>query len=663
MYAKVLACMYAEVQKCGAATDNTHGFSAANEAQGQFLDAILSWGTTKAIIEFISMYKHQAKTDPSYRPRLESAEDSLQRRNVQTAAVYLSRAPQSNQENMTSGESIIPSLATRFEGSENSLFPVDQMLKFLTDSNRAEISTADSTQDSLNYSFRVESDVLHNALAMLNVMKGRQEEALQHYIYLGSINSARSIEDVESAAIRSVINKTAHPTEITKYLFVLHFIEKHHLHQCLLDVNFVPHSDTALLSLSRLVGLNHLGEFLVEHCVAPQQSYRSKTVTSRVASDKTEGERRGTLPLDLVAERLESNSTLLLWYLHLIFLRRPELYIRFPNTANPPESITNLHRKALRLYITHAEGNRNSAFALRGIEAYRVADAETPLLAFLKVRVSYCCMISLVYLRILTSLCLCTHILLFHNSVSSQNTALCCITIQTVLPLGGISPIEAVNLLEAERGKEGSDVGTFALELAYVKEQFGGDSEVEAKDILELYLRGTQCPMLAVSYAQRAVDYTSILWQILIESCLDNSVEGRSMASDGSLFGSLLEAAALSGADLAMLVNQIPPGMAVEGLRPRLVSAVADYRLKLQMHKSSSSIAQEENVELLRDLAHRSRRGIRSSWDGVASSQAATQVFVLPTVPDKSEINATVRKLRDCEHRDRYRLSISLPIR
>jgi vacuolar protein sorting-associated protein 41 len=232
-----------------------------------------------------------------------------------------------------------------------------------------------------------------------------------------------------------------------------------------------------------------------------------------------------------------------------------------------------------------------------------------------------------------------------------------------VLPLGGITPAEVTKLLEAERNKDNNS-STFALELAFVKEQFGEDTEAEAREILELYLKGTKCLMLAVSYTQRAIDYTPILWQMLIENCLSNSTAAEISASaDGSLFGSLLEAAALSGADLAKLVNQIPPGMAIEGLRPKLVAAVADYRLKLQMHQSSSSIAHDEKIDLLRELAHRSRRGVRSNWNMDPVLQKSMEGAEKPKGNDGNDVKILAKTLLSVERRDCYRLSFLLPMR
>lgn len=240
--------------------------------------------------------------------------------------------------------------------------------------------------------------------------------------------------------------------------------------------------------------------------------------------------------------------------------------------------------------------------------------------------------------------------------------------------MGGIRPDEARRLLEAERtgNKQGlqSDIVQyphhFATELAYVIERFGKGTEEDAKQILDLYLNGSKSLMLAVSYAQRNTAYSSELWTILIDHCL-NSAQADGDAKDGSLFGSLLECAALSGADLAHLVTQIPQGMNVEGLRPRLVAAVADYRWKLKMHEAASSIGTNERVVLLRELAHRSRRGTRFSSEQMATDTEEPSPFASAAPGDAADNDETQDQPNmaslPMERPNRYRLSFAVPIR
>ena len=139
--------------------------------------------------------------------------------------------------------------------------------------------------------------------------------------------------------------------------------------------------------------------------------------------------------------------------------------------------------------------------------------------------------------------------------------------------------------------------------------------------------------MLAVLFAQRTKSYSSKLWEKLISHCLlKSSMEKTSDGSfSGLLFGSLLEAAALSGADLSNLVAQIPKGMQVEGLRPRLIAAVADYRLKLQLHSKSNEITNFELKALLLESTRRYRRGMRCENSIVTACQSPFENSVATT--------------------------------
>ena len=200
----------------------------------------------------------------------------------------------------------------------------------------------------------------------------------------------------------------------------------------------------------------------------------------------------------------------------------------------------------------------------------------------------------------------------------------------------------------------------FALERAHLLDLNSSQTEEISKQILELYLLGARSLMLSVSYAQRTTSYSSVLWARLIDFCLSATEESETVRSDGSLFGSLLEAAALSGADLAKLVQQIPMGMGIEGLRPRLVAAVADYRMKLQLHQSSASIADTEKKDLLLELNHRLRRGMlfmpdrtNEKWNRVGSE--TTEVEAMPL-----DNGHRLRRTRD---RHRYRLTYTMALR
>jgi len=583
VYAQALGKMLEEVEdmRNGDAPDIANRL--AKEAERHFLNTLVAWGTTKTLKEHVKLYEYQSSLDDNFEGMLHLATESLNRRNEQTAVGYLE---------LSSGPSVPAEIggqsSRRAHASDtmDSLYQVDDLIATLA-RRTTFVKTNGGADDSSSVSMapvasdRINSSIALEALAKLYMMKGSHDEALKCYLVLGALHAPSSLEEIEEKALAAV-NETsdAYSTETTSpYAFILNLIERHHLHQYLLESNFLPESlnTSPICALIRLVGLEAMADFLVQHCIAPQQARGTADASASPIfargskSCKTRGERRGTLPLDLVTDQLSGSPKLFHWYLHLIFVRKPEVYVKFPNTANPPTVIVNLHKKHLDLYIKYAGPNRDSAKALAGVEAYRVAEKSTPLLSFMK----------------------------------------------TILPLGTIGPMEIGRKLEIER--RGGAGGILALELAYFMENYGEDSLSEAKLIIDLYLSGAQSLMLAVAYAQRNKTHSPMLWESLINHCLpghggvgDHSMAATaaSKAVDGSLFGSLLEAAALSGADLAKLVEQIPQGMQVEGLRPRLVAAIADYRLKVQLHRTSSKIAVKEKGLLFQEATIRSRRGM-----------------------------------------------------
>ena len=177
--------------------------------------------------------------------------------------------------------------------------------------------------------------------------------------------------------------------------------------------------------------------------------------------------------------------------------------------------------------------------------------------------------------------------------------------------------------LESYRaGDSGSPV--FARELAFVIETFGQGSIEDAKEILQLYLQGAKNLFLAVAFAQRSAKYSSVLWDMLVEHCTtpDPANGPNQNSALGARFGALLEAAAHTGADLASLVSRIPEGMSIEGLRPKLIGAITDYRYKVKIHEEVDHMLMDDKVSILRELSHLSRRGERIEAEDEGGKQS-----------------------------------------
>ena len=132
---------------------------------------------------------------------------------------------------------------------------------------------------------------------------------------------------------------------------------------------------------------------------------------------------------------------------------------------------------------------------------------------------------------------------------------------------------------------------------------------------------------MAVAFAERNTMYSSLLFDILVGHCTtpDPTSDVVQNSTTGALFGNLLEAAAHTGSDLASLVSRIPEGMSIEGLRPKLIAAVKDYRYKVKLHENVDGLLVEDKVSILRELNNVSRRGERLFLDEITREATDTR--------------------------------------
>ena len=624
------------------------------EAAKQFLESLTSFGPTKVAKEYIQLYKwsrEQQSVDKVTTESLKGVEVALQRRYMQTAAVYM-KFPVTDVSYDLSG----PRYDAQKDDTQDSLFDVPRMVAVVAPRAPLVLLPHETTgaeepdKTSLPHLLAPNNLVSLEAMARLRMMQGKYDLALKCYLAIGACHSTDSLESFEKQAI-DIVHEVRTESDVERisigsfsYDFVVCLIERHHLNQLLLQEDFVLATDSKLFSplfaLLRLVGLQRLGNFLIQHCVSPDFSYddaASKPPESlknpkRLGDEPQDASGREPLPIDKIAKQLESSPAILYWYLHLVFTKRPELYVKFPNNAVPPKEVTSLHRKHFQLYVDLAGELGISYKALAMTEKYNAEAMTTPLLSFLKAS----------------------------------------------LPLGGLLPIDARRELEIRRSKasdgddeDDSDNGNatstsssplFALELAYVVENYSDQTENEAMGILNLYLMGARSLMLSVLYTQRQKQHSSLLWDRLLTYCTSKS-------TDGALFGELLEAAAHSGADLSRLVERIPQGMDVEGLRPRLVAAVADYRMKLEIYEVAKEAGMEEEISLMREIAQRSRRGVRYFLgERVKTFAELIQEMSLETqgaIGEKivEDIPTTLPALKIKSRQTHHRLAYSLPRR
>jgi hypothetical protein len=451
VYECVLEKMFLEIEDLsssptsGSSIDSGRLVRLDQEAGIHFLESLLAWGPTKTLKEYIKLHKRsreRRKGDGDGSKSivdgfLKTVEVALQRRYLQTAAGYLN-FPIPLEEQSRTLEVGAPRYEAHKDDSQDALYRIDRILKWVAP--RAPLvalpeeilETEETNAYALPpYALPPNNQTCLESMARLRMMQNRYDLALQCFLAIGACHSPRSLDELEKAAV-DVVNGVADPNTLSKpilvgsssYEYVLGIIEFHHLHQLLLDKDFIQSTADSekksfipLLALLRLVGLQSMGEFLMEHCVSAEFSSFERPAKHDESEDAV---RRETLPIDRVAEQLEFSPALLHWYLHLVFSNKPELYVKFPNNSIPPKTVTELHRKHFKLYVDFAGDAKDSAKSLSGTEKYKIEAKTTPLLSFLKVGfslVNVACPVSLYSLRSLWF-----DRLLYHSAEFFQST-------------------------------------------------------------------------------------------------------------------------------------------------------------------------------------------------------------------------------------------------
>lgn len=350
------------------------------EAEQHFLLSLLSWGTIHVLNELIQLFEVQSTTNSFFQDIFQGMVTSQKRRREQTAANYLDF----NSSAIRPSDNSPAQVNNPYE-LQDSLYDLNHIIAMVEKRVSLKGESPANSETPLNTKFALD------AIAVLSMMRGDFKAMLAYYMALGTFHNALTLDSLEEMALNSIL--VMHDRNATfggnkeRYSFVISLIEKHHLHQFILDECFLPAdlNKSPLEALVMLVGVECLGDFLCKHCTAPQNIQSSSTAKRKGKAGAIGEQRIGTLPIDLVARQLERRPKLLHWYLHLIFEKRPELYVKFPTTSVPPSIITDLHRRHLELHILYAGTSRDSSKVFDGIEPYKTVEMRTPFLSFLKV--------------------------------------------------------------------------------------------------------------------------------------------------------------------------------------------------------------------------------------------------------------------------------------
>jgi len=598
-YNNIICTIFSEIEEMMVkGTDDSNVFlsSVHDNAADLFFEALSGWGPISSLRDRLKVHRTAIEElDESSQNcqlrLLHEAASALSSRMKQSAASYLLYERDQRGQDLESmgfnpNSSLIPAGV-----SADALFDIQDLKIFFEERLKDYV-------EGFQPQFYQTKALILEAQANIYFMEGDFQHALEAYLSIGDLLIADTVSLVEDAAIESVIGEkrldvdTVGNAGTGRYHHILALIQSHDLHRCLLQMHDNdPSSTPPLVSLMCLVGLHRCSIFLIKHCVLPKRKEEGGSTNSI-----------HSLPIDKVAHQLKTNPKILLWFLHTILNERKEIYVTFPNTAVPSKSVTDLHRIHFNLYVNLVKSDKSDRMKkLSDIPSFEEYSEESCLLTFLKVALPHGGIRSGDVRRRLED-CRC-------GILSSEKS--------------GSKNKNAIVDLKYPR--------LFAHELAYVIERSGSGTEEDAIIILNLYLEGLVSLPHAVEYTMRNLTHQSMLWDTLISYCL-NTKENNIDNSKGRLFGSLLEVAARSGADLAYLVSKIPVKLRIDGIRHRLVAAISDYQTKLTIHETACEILSNEKVGLLRERCHRSRRGTRV--DLYSQSQSLT--------PESQEDNDTM---------------------
>jgi len=579
LYEMILHKMFTELEQMLINPKNKEENVIQHEIQDNaidlFLEALRAWGPISSLRERSKLHR-QSLTESD-----DELKGSSQIRLFDEAKIALTvRMNQSARDYLQYKQDVEVDEAHDFSNDVNlpagitfdSLFDLETLMP----SFQARLGHVDDTSN------RVYAIILE-VLAELNFMTGAYTECLSYYLALATHRVSQPLNLIEDMAIASIINQDSDEISIDsladeRYKHVVTMIESHELHRFFLRKrkkdekgSLTGTSVPPIVSLICLVGLETSGSFLIEYCNLAMSS-KPSTPSAKQMDFSTH------LPINQVAAQLEEYPKLLHWFLHRVFCEKPEIYVQFPNTAVPPSVVTDLHRIHFNLHIRYADRQNRGNKSLTVLPSLDEISHESPLMMFLKAT-------------------------MVHGGIRSDDVR---------------KTIEKCRS-DSDKPKR-SNVKyphLFAHELAYVIERTGSGSERDAREVLNLYLEGVVSLPLAVEYVERNTTHSAMLWEALVSYCLNTKVEepsGGESGEDvvnGQLFGTLLEVAARSGADLAHLVSQIPPGMCIQGIRSKLVTAISDYRFKLKINKDALKILSSDKVTLMREQCYRSRRGVR----------------------------------------------------
>ena len=349
-----------------------------NNAIDLFLETLRAWGPMSSLKNRIKLHRITINDDyedlVSQTRLFDEAEIAFTRRMDQTAEHYL-KLQRIAMTARHQADDLVHSANLPSGITFDSLFRLDVVTSsFETKLDQITVEPQDN---------RIHTIVLE-VLAETNFMKGLYKECLYNYLALASFID-HPISLIEEEALESVVNSTTGKASNDRYKHVLTIIETYDLHRALLKssngLNDYSEALPPLVCLICIIGLKESGHFILQHCTLPRST---RPPTPSMASED-----RSDLPINQVAAQFNPYPKLLHWFLQMIFLEKPEIYVQFPNTAVPPSAVTDLHRIHFNLHVDYADRSFDETKKLTAIPTFDELKYESPLMKFLKVSLSF----------------------------------------------------------------------------------------------------------------------------------------------------------------------------------------------------------------------------------------------------------------------------------
>lgn len=336
------------------------------EAEQHCLCTIACWGVVSTLKELIRHFT-KVERDGSTSSMLPVLKDGLEKRLHQTASCYLNFEVPSIED-----RAVLSSENSALVLDDHSLFDV-AFLETKLDGLLASVPSSDDSEGPSSV-----SRFALNAKAWVLMMQNRHDEGLGYLLEIGHLENLSGFNSLKDEALSYVNSASSDDTYRHEgYQYLLPFIEYKGLHEALFNPDFLPFTKKThpMIALLRLVGLSPMQTFLLKHVVSPRSDFTPVLTPSRT----------GTMPLDAIAETFSDHPEFLLWFIDALFKYKKDIFVNFPSTTLPPKVISDLHSKGIDLYIQFSELFENSAIFMSEIDLYNQPQAETPLLAFLKV--------------------------------------------------------------------------------------------------------------------------------------------------------------------------------------------------------------------------------------------------------------------------------------